>query len=486
MSDHRTDDEKGTSRRKFLRSASLTAAGAVLSARAPAVGQENQSMNKQPNLVVVFADQMRAQATGFMGNDQVRTPNLDKTAEQGTVFTHAVSCCPVCTPYRASLLTGRYPLSNGMVLNDVRLPLEETSIAEVLRGAGYATGYIGKWHLDGPMRGGFTPPGPRRQGFDYWAVANCTHNYMHSYYYRDDPEPIWIEGYDADHQTDLAIEYMRQHAAEPFCLFVSWGPPHGPYNRMPEEYKIHQPEDIRLRPNCTDPRREEISGYYSHTAALDRNFGRIMTALDELNIADRTILVFTSDHGDMLGSQAKHRKQKPWDESILVPFVMRYPGVVPAGRRTPALINVVDVMPTLLSLMRVPIPDAVEGRDLSHIATGADGPRPESAFLQHACPFIEPIPEWRGVRTERYTYVRALDGPWLLYDNETDPYQMRNLVGEPEQRGLQARLEAELNQWLERTGDDFQPRETYWKRFGYEVDDKKQMPYIGKVGQHDL
>ncbi|MFQ5811420.1 MAG: sulfatase [Armatimonadota bacterium] len=443
-------------------------------------------MNRQPNLVFIFADQMRAQAVGFMGNDQVRTPNLDTAAKQGMVFEHAVSSCPVCTPYRASLLTGRYPLSNGMVLNDVRLPVGETTIADVLKGAGYETGYIGKWHLDGPMRGGFTPPGPRRQGFDYWAVANCTHSYMRSYYYRDTPEPIWIDGYDADHQTDLAIEFMRRHTADPFCLFVSWGPPHGPYNQMPEKYKTHKPEDIRLRPNCTAPKRDDISGYYSHIGALDRDFGRIMAALDELDIADNTILVFTSDHGDMLGSQGEYKKQKPWDESIMVPFVMRYPDAVPAGRRTPALINVVDLMPTLLSLMGVAVPGSVEGTDLSPIAKGADGPRPESAFLQHACPFIERISEWRGVRTERYTYVRALEGPWLLYDNEKDPYQLQNLVGETAHAALEAKLDADLEKWLERTNDDFQPREVYWRRFGYEVDDRKQMPYINKVGQHEL
>ncbi len=118
----------------------------------------------RPNIVFVFADQMRAQDAGFMGNDQVRTPNLDHTAAEGIVFTNAVSTCPVCTPYRASLLTGRYPMSNGMVLNDIRLPITERSIAHCFRDAGYQTAYIGKWHLDGHHRGGLHASGPAPPG----------------------------------------------------------------------------------------------------------------------------------------------------------------------------------------------------------------------------------------------------------------------------------------------------------------------------------
>jgi len=441
-------------------------------------------MDKRPNIVFIFADQMRAQATGFMGNTQVQTPQLDAAAEQGIVFDNTVSCCPVCTPYRAALLTGRYPMSNGMVLNDVLLPVDETSIADVLGREGYATGYVGKWHLDGPLRGGFTPPGPRRQGFDFWAVANCTHNYMHSFYFRDEPEPIWIEGYDADHFTDLSIEFIREQAPRgPFCLFLSWGPPHDPYQLMPEEYKIHDPEDIELRPNCTEDTKSDIAGYYSHITALDRNVGRIRSALEELGIADDTILVFTSDHGDMLGSQGAHRKQRPWDESILVPFVLSYPRRVEAGQRSRTPLNSVDLMPTLLSLCGVDVPAVCEGLDLSHVALGQPGPTPSSAFLQHACTFADArqLPEWRGIRSERYTYVRTLDGPWVLYDNANDPFQLENLAASAGHVTLRDELDQELNDWLERTDDDFQPREVYWERFGYEVDRNLTVPYTNDV-----
>jgi arylsulfatase A-like enzyme len=420
---------------------------------------------------------------GFLGNRDVRTPSLDRLAEEGVVFTNAVSTCPICTPYRAALLTGKYPLSDGMVLNDVRLPVTERSIAHCFRDAGYRTAYLGKWHLDGPHRGGFTPPGPRRQGFEHWAVANCTHDYLNSFYFRDDPQPIRIEGYDADHFTDLTVAYIREQAGQgPFCLFLSWGPPHDPCRVMPPEYLIYDDAALTLRPNATATDREELAGYYAHITALDRCFGRIEPALAEAGIAEDTILVFTSDHGDMLGSQGLQRKQKPWDESIMVPFVLRYPRAVRAGQRMDTLLNAPDLLPTLLALAGLPIPETVEGRDLSGAATGGPVAEPTSAFISNPCPFIEAIPEWRGVRTKRYTYVRTLDGPWLLYDNEADPYQLSNLVGQAAYQKVQAQLEDELQDWLCRLDDDFQPREVYWQRFGYTVDQYYQRPMDFDVG----
>jgi len=480
-------ETKTITRREFareaLRSAAVAAGAAALGACARA--QQAQHATRFPNILFVFADQMRAQSAGWMGNKQVRTPNLDRFARQGLIFDNAVSCCPVCTPYRASLLTGLYPLRHGLLLNDVRLPTNLPTIAKVLKAAGYDTGYIGKWHLDGPNRGGFTPPGPRRQGFDYWAAAGCTHNYLKSHYYRDDPTPIWIEGYDADHQSDLAIEYVRSHGTDrPFCLFLSWGPPHDPYQLMPKEYKTFDPREIRLSPNCPDETRwrEDIAGYYSHIEALDRDFARLIEALDKTAQTDNTIVVFTSDHGDMLGSHEKQKKQKPWDESVRVPFVLRYPKKVTLGRRSDVPINVPDIMPTLLGLAGIAAPSGLEGRDLSGIVLGKASEDLRSAFIANLCPFGEPFPEWRGVRTKRHTYVRTRSGPWLLYDNERDPYQMTNLVEEPSQRQVREELDRELSGWLERTGDRFLPREAYWKLFGYQVSQRGEVPYFSRLG----
>jgi len=436
---------------------------------------------ERPNIVFVFADQMRAQATGYGGNDYVQTPNLDRLAAESIEFRTGVTGCPVCTPYRACLLTGRYPLSHGLFLNDARLSENETSIADVLSQNGYDTGYIGKWHLDGPERSGFTPPGPRRQGFDFWAVGNCTHDYMHSLYYRDTPEPLYWDGYDAHAQTRMACDYVKEHGSErPFCLFLSWGPPHNPYQAVPKEYlSRYDPETVPVRPNVDDADREALAGYYAHVSALDAAIGWILDAIKESGQADNTIFVFTSDHGDMIQSHGAWRKQWPWDECVLVPLIVRYPARQGTPRAEDAPFNVVNLMPTLLSLTGATIPDSVEGTNLAHLIVGGSGTTPKSALIVSVAPFGEcpEAPEWRGIRTSRYTYVRDLDGPWLLYDNEEDPCQLDNLIRKDAYRELLVVLDAELQDWLTKTGDDFQPAQVHRDRWGYVVDDRLQIPY---------
>lgn len=444
-----------------------------------------------PNLLFIFSDQQRAGDTGYEGNAQAITPHLDRMAAEGVRFTNAVSTCPVCTPYRAALLTGKYPLSNGMVINDVRLPVTETSIAHVLREAGYATGYFGKWHLDGPYRGGWTPPGPRRQGFDDWAVAECCHDYMKAWYYRDDPEPIWIEGYDADHFTDLTIDFMRKHGDRPFCAFLSWSPPHNPYEQMPDEYRVHDPAEMTLRANVPpedgELARQQYAGYYSHITALDRNVGRLRAALDELGLAEDTLVVFTSDHGDMLRSHGLYEKQLPYEESIMVPFLACQPGQIGEGLVSDALLNVPDLMPTLLGYLGVDCPDTVEGDDLSFALRGMPGAEPTSAFIANPLPFMpnRMIPEWRGVRTKTHTYVETLDGPWMLFDDVRDPCQLSNLVGDPAHAAMQAELRGDLRRWLAKLDDEFLPLEAYVERFGFNLAPSGHPVYYGEVGRHD-
>jgi len=440
------------------------------------------AVRRAANLLFVFADQMRARSTGYAGCADVDTPSLDRLAATGTVFTNAVSTMPVCTPYRASLLTGQWPLSTGLFLNDLRLSTDETTIAHVLRATGYQTGYIGKWHLDGPDRAGPTPPGPRRQGFDFWAVGNCTHDYFRSVYYRDDAEPRFWPGYDATAQTDLAVEFVRNADRDrPFCLFLSWGPPHNPYRQVPPDLlALYDDRSLTPPENCADPSPSDLAGYYAHTTALDREMGRLLTTIDQLGIRDETLVVFTSDHGDMLGSHGVQRKQWPWDESVLVPLLMSGPCVPTGGVHSDAIIGTQDVMPTLLGLLGQTVPDTVEGVDLSgHLGGGG-----QDSVLMHAiCPFGEcpEMPEWRGIRTRRHTYVRRLDGPWLLHDNQADPDQMYNLVDDPAHADLRARLDGELSRWLERTNDPFKPRQHYLDEYGYRVDAHWQIPFTNDL-----
>lgn len=446
-------------------------------------------MKKRPNVVFVFSDQHRAEATGYAGNPDVKTPNMDKLAKDSINFTTAVAGNPVCCPYRASLITGQYSLTHGVFVNDVCLGNSAVSIAEAFKNAGYDTSYIGKWHLDGHGRSNYIPK-ERRHGFDYWKVLECTHNYNDSYYYGDEQIKLKWEGYDAEAQTKCAIEYIKERQDDrPFLLFLSWGPPHNPYETAPQRFKdMYDPAKITLRPNVpeeyTDRAREELAGYYSHISALDYCLGDLMDCLTEEGIEDDTVFVYTSDHGDMLWSQGTYRKQKPWDESILVPFLLRYPALFGhnKGREVKMPINSPDIMPTLLGLCSVNIPHTVEGTDYSSYLKGHLNLKIEAALIESIHPFGEwhkgvGGKEYRGIRTERHTYVRDLEGPWLLYDNAVDPYQLKNLCNIKEYKDLQAKLDKILTDMLEKRKDKFMPGEEYIRKWGYITDETGTVPY---------
>jgi len=447
---------------------------------------------KKPNIVFVFGDQWRAQATGYMGDPNLRgmTPHLDRLAQESVNLCNAVSTCPVCTPYRASLLTGQYALTHGLFLNDAPLRSKALTIAEVCRDAGYDTAYVGKWHIDGHGRSSYIPR-ERRQGFDYWKVLECTHGYNNSSYYAgDDPTKRVWEGYDAIAQTRDVQAYIRDHADRdnPFLLFLSWGPPHNPYGTAPKTYReLFAPADIKLRPNVPPAKakaaRQDLAGYYAHIAALDDCMGDIVKTIDQAGLRENTILVFTSDHGDMLGSQGERRKQRPYDESVRVPLLVRYPGKLGCqGKAIDMPLGTPDIMPTLLGLSGIDIPDCVEGTDYSAVLA-AEAPAPDSVTLIE-CPW--PFGEWirknggkecRGIRTRRYTYVRDLAGPWLLFDNERDPYQQVNLVNSPEAAQVQRDLDARLWAKLREHGDEFKHGSEYIKQWGYKVNASGTLPY---------
>lgn len=464
------------SRRQFLQTSAALAAWVVLGGRASGAGTK-----KKPNVIYVFPDQWRAQATGYNGDENAHTPNLDRLARESIDCSLMVSGYPVCSPYRASLLTGQYPLTHGVFINDKPLGDQAVSLAQAFKAEGYDTAYIGKWHLDGRGRDTFIPP-ERRQGFDFWRAAEATHDYNNSLYYADTDKPLYWDGYDAISQTKEAERYIRDHPKDkPFLLVLSWGPPHEPYDTAPEKFKgLVPPEDeIKLRPNVPRAQqksaRRDLAGYYAHIAALDECLGDLLRTIDDAGIREDTIFVFTSDHGDMLGSQGEKKKQKPWDESILVPFLLRWPALKGSeGREIDQPINAPDIMPTLCGLAGIPVPATVQGEDFSSVLRGEREPWNDAALI--SCPI--PSQQWsyrkggreyRGVRTRRYTYVRDLNGPWLLYDNEKDPFQRRNLVGDPAYKEVQSELETILQRKLKQTGDTFEPGHVYAERWGYDV-----------------
>ncbi len=461
-------------RRQFLGAAASLAAAPAL------VGQAV----KRPNVLLIIADEWRAQATRYNGDTNVRTPVLDRLAAQSASFDLAISGCPVCCPFRASLVTGQYPLTNGVFINDVELKPNAPTMGELFTKAGYKTGFIGKWHIYGSPDGNYgrrlsyIPP-DHRFGFDYWKACECTHEYNKSLYYEgNDPTPKYWPGYDAFAQTDDACSFMERSSkgADPFCMVLSLGPPHFPLPTAPPEFRaMYKDAEIALRDNVPQNMRAESAemhrGYYAHMAALDLCFDKILKTLDKAGIAEDTILVFTSDHGDMMLSQGLTTKLHPWDESIRVPFLVRYPrklGVKARHIRSP--LNSPDILPTLLGLAGLPVPGHIQGTNHAGLMTGGTSDGDTGALLTLAVPITEArkygFAEYRGLRTQRHTYVRSIKGPWLLYDNQSDPFQMHNLIGKPDAKALQARLDRQLDTELKRHKDEFLPAAEYVKRAG--------------------
>jgi len=460
----------------------------LITGAAAASEKEMRRAKSHSNILFIIADQWRFEACGYAGNADVKTPNLDRLATEGVSFVNAVSGLAVCSPMRASFLTGQRPLTHGVFLNDVPLNPKANAIAKVLAEVGYDTGFIGKWHVNGDGRSAFIPR-ERRQGFNYWKALECTHDYNHSFYYGDDPEKREWEGYDAIAETRDAQEYLRQQSksSKPFFLMLAWGPPHDPYFTAPQKYRtLYDPQRLGLRPNVPETisaeTRKMLAGYYAHCTALDDCVGELVKTLAETGLAENTLLVFTSDHGDMLGSQGLHKKQKPYDESIRVPLLFRWSRGLKPGQQFDCPINSEDLMPTILALCGVKIPKGVEGLNFGHYMRGGKAPGDGAALVTCVSPFGEwdrgrGGKEYRGIRTRRYTYVRDLKGPWMLFDNEADVFQTNNLANSGSHAAEQSQLDALLKRKLKKQKDRFLPGADYIKQWGYRVDANGTVPY---------
>ncbi len=438
----------------------------------------------QPNIIWIFGDQMRAQATGYMGDPNVHTPNIDRLAQEGLALTSAVSGCPLCCPYRGSLLSGRYP-HNAVPGHEMQLPPEMPTIATAFKEHDYQTAYFGKWHVDGyKERGGraamhIIPP-ERRGGFDEWIGYENNNSQWDCWVHGgagDDAFHYRLPGYETDALTDLFIDFLKRQTnttdatdGQPFFGVLSVQPPHDPYAAPEAWMQRHSSASLQLRANVPAiPRvelqaRRELAGYYAMIENLDWNLGRIRAALAEAGLAHNTHIIFFSDHGDMHGSHGQFRKTSPWEESMRVPFIIgghtpRYANK--SGYRTDVPINHVDIGPTSLGLCGIAPPAWMAGTDYSgyRLHNKEVVNAPDSAFLQlvvptgHAHSTDRP---WRGVVTrDGWKYV-ALEGqPWLLFNLNEDPYELANLAHNShfgrERRQLQERLAA----WINETGDHF-------------------------------
>lgn len=445
---------------------------------------------EKPNIIVIVVDQWRAQATGYAGDKNVIAPNLDRLASSSVNIKNAVSGMPVCTPYRASLMTGQYPLTHGVFMNDVMLDTAKTTIAKVYKNNGYDTGFIGKWHIDGHGRSSYIPEN-RRQGFEYWKALECTHDYNQSAYYsgNSDKKLIW-DGYDVIAQSDDACRYISEQAKKtnPFMLFISLGPPHDPYQSAPEKYReMYENKEMKINANVPAEFKEKVKkdlqGYYSHITAIDDCIGKIWQTVKDAGIEDNTIIVFTADHGDLLGAHGSWNKQQPYEESIRVPFLIHYPAAFGKnGKTSPILLNSPDIMPTLLGLTNISIPRSVEGTDFSGVLKGNKKDNVSHTLISCVQPFGQwnrkkGGKEYRGIVTPQYTYVEDLNGAWLFFDNLNDPLQLNNLIGNVKYAATQKKLEKLLQGTLKQRKDEFRPGMEYVKQWNYVVDETETVPY---------
>jgi arylsulfatase A-like enzyme len=423
---------------------------------------------RKPNLLYVFSDEHRACSMPGEAFNEAHTPNLERFSHQSMTFRKCISNYPVCSPYRAMLQTGRWPYQTGIIDNAIQLRPDEVSIGETFRRAGYRTGYIGKWHLSpGDEGGNFIPKGPARQGYEDWHVWSNTNQHVDKSYTfdPDSGRKIQPKGYNATLMTDEGIDFIERHKSEPWMLMISWNPPHPNYLDAPAEQKERYPLDaLKFRPNAEKINaalRANFQGYYGHISAVDAEFGRLLKKLDETGQADNTIVVYTSDHGDMMGSHGYGGKRLPWEESCRVPFMVRYPGVVLPGSSAGGLFSTVDIYPTMCGIAGLKAPAPCVGHDLSAAMRGGAVKFPESSFLMHiqkenaAGGENNPAPLFRGVRTDSHTYAVADDGRWLLYDDREDPFQMHNLIDDAKAANLTRDLDGVLLDWLKAAHDPF-------------------------------
>ncbi len=445
----------------------MAAAGA-----SAASGQRSAS----PNVLFVFSDQHRACSMPGEPYNDVAAPALAALASQGAAFSHCVSNYPVCSPYRGILLTGRWPCQTGIVDNAYPLRNSEHSLGEAFRSAGYQTGYVGKWHLDarGAEGHALKPEGEARHGFNEWrAWYNTNPHFDRSHTYEPATgRQVVPAGYNATLMTDDAISFIERNRERPWMLVLSLNPPHPPFDDAPEELVRNYPAgDLRLRPNTvrrvtragggrSRDVRPDLAGYYAHIEGVDREIGRLTECLARNGLAETTVVVYTSDHGEMLGAQNRMGKRLPHDESCRVPFVVRAPGV-PAGVRSDALLGTIDLFPTVCGLAGIPVPAGCVGRDLSAAVRGESVDGPEHQFLMHISKshssggINHEAPLFRGIRTSRYTYACGEIGRWCLYDNQEDPYQQSNLADDPARAGLMGELDGEVLDYLRQAQDRY-------------------------------
>ena len=453
---------------------------------------------EQPNLLIIHTDEHNFRTLGcyrdLMTEDQafvwgqgvkVDTPHIDSLAHAGAICTSYYAASPVCTPSRASLISGLYPIHTGSPSNDMPLNDGLVTFAEVLKNQGYATSYVGKWHLDGDDKPGFEPA--RKFGFDdnrymfnrgHWKVLRQvgdsaevvgqfnkkTNQYKFSMGDADE------QSFTTDFLVDRTLEIIERDKGGPFCVMLSIPDPHGPnhvrkpYDTMFADMHFQNPRTMDAATTDTVPgwvsitgknsaekglKQETMQWYFGMVKCIDDNVGRILAYLKKNGLEKNTIVVFTSDHGDLMGEHKKHNKGNPYEGSARIPFVIRWPGSIPAGKIVRAAYTTVDFTPTVLGLMGAPQIPGSQGTDASRVFQGS-----KKVVVDDRIVYLTNAGgRWAAAVNNRYKLVLStMDEPWL-FDLKVDPDELTNFYSNPEYRPIAGRFKAELVSQMERYGD---------------------------------
>jgi arylsulfatase A-like enzyme len=418
------------------------------------------------NILFYFTDQMNRFALNCMGTADIRTSNLDRLAGEGVLFRNAYSNCPICTPFRINLFTGRYSGETRTFGNENRIPASCVTLADRLNAGGFRTGFVGKWHIG--ANGNKPVPEELRGGFREFIGYQCYNGFYKDVVFFDEENRAHaFDRHRTEVTTDLAIERLETMAGKPFALFVAEQGPHYPVQPAPEYAALYKDAVLKARPNfrpvdpytgtwsplsprppdtCPDFIRygnnpdEYRRLYYAMVTQIDANVGRLLGALDRLGLAETTAVVFTSDHGDMQGSHGLKNKCFPHEESSGIPLIVRVPGGA-RGVVTDALVSGVDYFPTLLDYAGLAPEPGLPGVDFAPLTRGApqvlDGP------------VFSEMPKWRMVREGNLKLVveGEDDRPSMLFDLERDPAELENRVDDPAYAGPRARLRERLREW---------------------------------------
>lgn len=431
---------------------------------------------KKTNLISIVTDDQGRWGVGAYGNKEVKTPNMDRLAREGALFVNAFTATPVCSPSRASFMTGRYGTQVKItdyiapVEASVGLPPEALTWPQVLQQAGYFTGLIGKWHL------GMQPENhPTKRGFHhFFGFTGGGTSPMNPTLEKNGKEQK-IQGYGADLLTDDALEFVKKNRDQPFALCLHFREPHLPYGPVPQQdsdlFKDLDPT-VPQAPGADIAKvKQWTRDYYASIHSVDRNLGRLFALLDELGLTENTIILFTSDHGYMLGHHGLHTKgngfwiaggvngpKRPnlFDMSIRVPLLVRWPRVVRPGTRVEEMVSNIDTFTSVLGMLSVSLPEKYkqEGMDFSPVLRGQKVAWRDAVMVQYDL-HNSGLAFMRGIRTSRYNLVRhhlcnMMDE---LYDHETDPGETKNLYSQPQFREVRDQLQARLTRWQESIDD---------------------------------